>query len=305
MNDKSTKSASKWDSFGTATNDSNNNAEDIREGLTLPISNSNRESQTVDINPTIQNKRSHDIANSLNETPNCALDSSLRDMSHKTKRTTNTCNTERNVNNSMPSKVTKKDLMFNKDSPQSANNDRYDLKDKKQFIGDKDLREKYLYYKQGGNDSLHDIAPQSNDGQECDSTVTPNNEVTNSSLGDSVSRHETLNETLCENVLHSSRLCDTVSHTYGSTDRQGDHEFDRTRTDTAISYCTHSEAEECSENDFSLYISSETITLRSRRHSSGTSMSGLVASRRRRHRRLGTKVTDSFADECVCCCTIL
>lgn len=104
-----------------------------------------------------------------------------------------------------------------------------------------------------------------------------------------------------------TRLCDTASHMDGPTNHElcDNVSHNRTRTDTSCSYVTHSEAESCNESDFSLYMSTETITLRSRRRSIGTSFSGLIAPRRRRYRKIGTRVTDSFADECVCCCIIL
>ncbi|XP_020892657.1 uncharacterized protein LOC110231925 [Exaiptasia diaphana] len=115
-----------------------------------------------------------------------------------------------------------------------------------------------------------------------------------------MSRHEDATNNNAQEVSRNHDLpnnddCDSTSN--------------RFRTNTDGSFYTHSEAEECEESDFSVYMSTDTIALRQRRHTNGLSFSGLIRPRRRHHRRqsrAATCVTDSFVDECVCCnCTIL
>jgi len=71
----------------------------------------------------------------------------------------------------------------------------------------------------------------------------------------------------------------------------------RAITNCSVHYQTHSEAEECNESEISLALNfhqnSQTTTTPRRR--------GL----RRRYTRHGTIVTDSFVNECICCCTII
>jgi len=70
----------------------------------------------------------------------------------------------------------------------------------------------------------------------------------------------------------------------------------------AIAHCsahyhTHSEAEECNESEISLVLSN--------RRSFSQTRASQTQPRRRRYTRKGTIVTDSFVNECICCCAIL
>ncbi|XP_031561883.1 uncharacterized protein LOC116297739 [Actinia tenebrosa] len=82
----------------------------------------------------------------------------------------------------------------------------------------------------------------------------------------------------------------------------------RVRSVTSTSVCTHSDAEECNESDFSIAMSLSTDTITFRRGSRTGSFSSYLLTPRRRRRRIsrpGALVTDSYADECICCCSIL
>lgn len=81
----------------------------------------------------------------------------------------------------------------------------------------------------------------------------------------------------------------------GSSDMQSSSDsLSRVRavTNCSVHYQTHSEAEECNESEISLALSYRRSFSQTRR-------------RRRRYTRQGTMVTDSFVNECICCCAIL
>lgn len=61
----------------------------------------------------------------------------------------------------------------------------------------------------------------------------------------------------------------------------------RAITSGSVYYRTHSEAEECDENELSCYRSNSQIR------------------RRRRYTKRGAVVSDSFVNECICCCVII
>ena len=68
----------------------------------------------------------------------------------------------------------------------------------------------------------------------------------------------------------------------------------RAITNCSVRYHTHSEGEECNESDISQ------LTLNFQQNSQST-----PRARRRRYTRHGTLVSDSFVNECICCCTII
>lgn len=81
----------------------------------------------------------------------------------------------------------------------------------------------------------------------------------------------------------------------GCTDMQSSSDsLSRVRaiTNCGVHYHTHSEAEECNESEISLALSYRRSFSQTRR-------------RRRQYTRQGTMVSDSFVNECICCCTIL
>lgn len=61
----------------------------------------------------------------------------------------------------------------------------------------------------------------------------------------------------------------------------------------SVHYHTHSEAEECNESEISLVLNLQQSSQTTPRH------------RRRRYTRSGAIVSDSFVNECICCCTII
>lgn len=71
----------------------------------------------------------------------------------------------------------------------------------------------------------------------------------------------------------------------------------RAITHCSVHYHTHSEAEECNESEISLVLSN--------RRSFSQTRASQTQPRRRRYTRKGTIVTDSFVNECICCCAIL
>jgi len=71
----------------------------------------------------------------------------------------------------------------------------------------------------------------------------------------------------------------------------------RAITHSSAHYHTHSEAEECNESEISLVLSN--------RRSFSQTRASQTQPRRRRYTRKGTIVTDSFVNECICCCAIL
>jgi len=71
----------------------------------------------------------------------------------------------------------------------------------------------------------------------------------------------------------------------------------RAITHCSAHYHTHSEAEECNESEISLVLSN--------RRSFSQTRASQTQPRRRRYTRKGTIVTDSFVNECICCCAIL
>lgn len=68
----------------------------------------------------------------------------------------------------------------------------------------------------------------------------------------------------------------------------------RAITNCSVRYHTHSEGEECNESDISQ------LTLNFQQNSQST-----PRARRRMYTRHGTLVSDSFVNECICCCTII
>lgn len=68
----------------------------------------------------------------------------------------------------------------------------------------------------------------------------------------------------------------------------------RAITHCSVRYNTHSEGEECNESDISQ------VTLNFQQNSQST-----PRARRRRYTRHGTPVSDSFVNECICCCAII
>ena len=86
----------------------------------------------------------------------------------------------------------------------------------------------------------------------------------------------------------------------GCTDMQSSSDsLSRVRaiTNCSVHYHTHSEAEECNESEISLALSY--------RRSLSQTLGSQTRRRRRRYTRQGTMVSDSFVNECICCCTIL
>lgn len=139
--------------------------------------------------------------------------------------------------------------------------------------------------------------------------VTQNHRCSNAdrSTSNEMLRNQTLSGTMSRrasiNAPEVSR-----NHDLPNNEDNCDNTSNRFRTNTDGSHYTHSDAEECEESDFSVYVSTDTVTLRSRRRTSWLSFSGLIPPRRRHRKRFraATGVTDSFVDECVCCnCTIL
>lgn len=65
----------------------------------------------------------------------------------------------------------------------------------------------------------------------------------------------------------------------------------RTITNCSVHYRTHSEAEECNESELSCALSYHRSNPQIRR--------------RRRYTNRGTMVSDSFVNECICCCVII
>lgn len=66
----------------------------------------------------------------------------------------------------------------------------------------------------------------------------------------------------------------------------------RAITNGSVHYRTHSEGEECNESEISLALNFH-------------QNSQTTPRRRRRYTRHGTMVSDSFVNECICCCTII
>ena len=86
-------------------------------------------------------------------------------------------------------------------------------------------------------------------------------------------------------------------------DITADHLPWRTATCSGVVYHSCSEAEECRESEISLNLSSENPRLRRRRRNS--SLRALLSSWKPGEEKRGAVVTDSFVNECICCCIIL
>ena len=117
-----------------------------------------------------------------------------------------------------------------------------------------------------------------------DGAVTP--------VASSVGRHVSFIEKANQNepsdsgATYDNRGCSDLQSSSDSLSRV------RAITNCSVHYHTHSEAEECNESEISLALSYRRSFSQTRR-------------RRRRYTRQGTLVTDSFVNECICCCTIL
>ena len=94
------------------------------------------------------------------------------------------------------------------------------------------------------------------------------------------------NEPSDSGATYDNRGCSDMQSSSDSLSRV------RAITNCSVHYHTHSEAEECNESDISLALSYRRSFSQTRR-------------RRRRYTRRGTLVTDSFVNECICCCSIL
>lgn len=110
-----------------------------------------------------------------------------------------------------------------------------------------------------------------------------------------------------ERLIHDDNIDDNQNNVENDR-RHFEDSLSRNRSVTNTSTVhTHSEGEECNESDFSvaMSLSTDTITFR-RRSRTGSLFSNLLTPRRRRRiSRPGAIVTDSYADECICCCSIL
>ena len=95
------------------------------------------------------------------------------------------------------------------------------------------------------------------------------------------------NEPSDSGATYDNRGCSDMQSSSDSLSRV------RAISNCSVHYHTHSEAEECNESEIS------SLALSYRRSFSQTRR------RRRRYTRQGTIVTDSFVNECICCCTIL
>ena len=93
------------------------------------------------------------------------------------------------------------------------------------------------------------------------------------------------NEPSDSGATYDNRGCSDMQSSSDSLSRV------RAITNCSVHYHTHSEAEECNESDISVVLSYRRSFSQTRR--------------RRRYTRQGTLVTDSFVNECICCCTIL
>ena len=76
----------------------------------------------------------------------------------------------------------------------------------------------------------------------------------------------------------------------------------RSVTGASVAYHNYSEGEECRESEVSVNLSSDSPRCSRRRTNS---LSALLSSCTRRQEKRATAVTDSFVNECICCCTIL
>lgn len=85
-------------------------------------------------------------------------------------------------------------------------------------------------------------------------------------------------------VAYDNRACSDMQSSSDSLSRV------RAITNCSVHYRTHSEGEECNESEISI--------ITSHRRSSQTR-------RRRRYTGHGTMVSDSFVNECICCCAII
>lgn len=94
------------------------------------------------------------------------------------------------------------------------------------------------------------------------------------------------NEPSDSGATYDNRGCSDMQSSSDSLSRV------RAITNCSVHYHTHSEAEECNESEISLALSYRQSFSQTRR-------------RRRRYTRQGTIVSDSFVNECICCCTIL
>lgn len=92
------------------------------------------------------------------------------------------------------------------------------------------------------------------------------------------------NEPSDANVAYDNRGCSDMQSSSDSLSRV------RAITNCSVHYHTHSEGEECNESELSVALSY--------RRSSQTR-------RRRRNTKRATLVSDSFVNECICCCTII
>lgn len=84
-------------------------------------------------------------------------------------------------------------------------------------------------------------------------------------------------------VAYDNRVCSDMQSSSDSLSRV------RAITNCSVHYHTHSEGEECNESELSMAISVRRSSIR----------------RRRRYTRHGTIVSDSFVNECICCCVII
>ena len=111
--------------------------------------------------------------------------------------------------------------------------------------------------------------------------VTP---VTPSGRHVSFIKEASQNEPSDVGVAYDNRGCSDTQSSSDSLSRV------RIITNCSVRYHTHSEGEECNESEISIAASY--------RRSSQTR-------RRRRYTRHGTMVSDSFVNECICCCVII
>ena len=80
----------------------------------------------------------------------------------------------------------------------------------------------------------------------------------------------------------------------------------RVRSSSGVSYQTHSEAEECGEDDaVSVTLCMPESGPRRRGRSLGSFSWHYQTRRRRTRNRHATAVSDSFVNECICCCVIM
>lgn len=82
-----------------------------------------------------------------------------------------------------------------------------------------------------------------------------------------------------------------------------DHMSQRTATFSSAVYHAYTDGEECRESEVSLNLSSEGSHMRRRNRASG--LSSLLSSCNCGEEKRGIVVTDSFVNECICCCSIL